>query len=145
MPQSIFADIGGEFDNHLLRDVAELLETRVITTAAYSPWSNGIVERHNAVLENMVLKRTDDSKCTVANALVWAVTAKNASMPNFKSIFFKMAVLQGGEQNLPSPCVCYPKDPMWNRVKGMEVVMATVAMLTWNTTNAIIRASRGLA
>ena len=27
-----------------------------------------------------------------------------------------MAVLQGGEQNLPSPCVCYPKDPMWNRV-----------------------------
>ena len=28
-----------------------------------------------------------------------------------------MAVLQGGGQNLPSPCVCYPKDPMWNRVK----------------------------
>ena len=27
-----------------------------------------------------------------------------------------MAVLQGGGQNLPSPCVCYPKDPMWNRV-----------------------------
>ena len=28
-----------------------------------------------------------------------------------------MALLQGGGQNLPSPCVCYPKDPMWNRVK----------------------------
>ena len=28
-----------------------------------------------------------------------------------------MAVLQGGRQNLPSPCVCYAKDPMWNRVK----------------------------
>ena len=38
-------------------------------------------------------------------------------MPNFKSISFKMAVLQGGGQNLPSPCVRYPKDPMWNRVK----------------------------
>ena len=39
-------------------------------------------------------------------------------MPNFKSISFKMAVLQGGGggQNQPSPCVCYPKDPMWNRV-----------------------------
>ena len=32
-------------------------------------------------------------------------------MPNFKSISFKMAVLQGGGQNLPSPCVCYPKTP----------------------------------
>ena len=44
VPQSIFSDNGGEFDNHLLRDVAELLGTRVITTAAYSPWSNGIIE-----------------------------------------------------------------------------------------------------
>ena len=39
-------------------------------------------------------------------------------MQNFKCISFKMTVLQGGGQNLPSPCVCYPKDPMWNRVKG---------------------------
>ena len=31
-------------------------------------------------------------------------------MPNFKSIFFKMAVLQGDGQNPPN-CVCYPKDP----------------------------------
>ena len=41
-------------------------------------------------------------------------------MPNFKSISIKMAVLQGGRQNLPSPCVCYPKDPMWNRVKTIQ-------------------------
>ena len=41
-------------------------------------------------------------------------------MPNFKSISFKMAVLQGGGQNLPSPCVCYPKDPIWNRVKQLN-------------------------
>ena len=27
-------------------------------------------------------------------------------MPNFKSISFKMAVLQGGGQNLPPPDVC---------------------------------------
>ena len=39
-------------------------------------------------------------------------------MPNFKSISFKMAVLQWGGQNLlRPPCVCYPKDTMWNMVK----------------------------
>ena len=27
-----------------------------------------------------------------------------------------MAVLQ----NLPPPCVCYPKDPMWNRVNPKQ-------------------------
>ena len=37
-----------------------------------------------------------------------------------------MAVLQGGGQNLPSPCVCYPKDPMWNRVKTKRVVYVSI-------------------
>ena len=46
-------------------------------------------------------------------------------MPNFKSISFKVAVLQGGGQNLPSPCVCYPKDPMWNRVKELSLDILT--------------------
>ena len=31
-----------------------------------------------------------------------------------------MAVLEGFGQNLPSPCVCYPKDPMWNKVSGAK-------------------------
>ena len=38
-------------------------------------------------------------------------------MPNLKSISFKLALLQGGGQ---IPCVCYPKDPMWNRVKKLK-------------------------
>ena len=43
-------------------------------------------------------------------------------MPNFKSISFKMAVLEGGggaESALPM-CVL-SKDPMWNRVKRLEI------------------------
>ena len=42
-------------------------------------------------------------------------------MPNFKFISFKMAVLQGGGQNLPSPCVCIIKESMWNRVNCLSV------------------------
>ena len=52
-------------------------------------------------------------------------------MPNFKSISFKMAVLQGGGQNLPSPCVCYPKDPMWNRVKVQRMSSET-SIIWWS-------------
>ena len=39
-------------------------------------------------------------------------------MPNFKCISFKMTVLQGGRTESALPMMCYPKDPMWNRVKG---------------------------
>ena len=49
-------------------------------------------------------------------------------MSNFKSISFKMAVLQGGGQNLPSPCVCYPKDTMQNRVKNGMITSITLTI-----------------
>ena len=42
-PKSLFSDNGGELNNELLHDAAELLDCKVITTAAFPPWSNGIV------------------------------------------------------------------------------------------------------
>ena len=77
-PKSLFSDNEGEFNNELLHDVAELLDCKVITTAAFSPWSNGIVERHNAVIERMILKIVYETKCFVENALVWTASAKNS-------------------------------------------------------------------
>ena len=70
--KSLFSD-----NIELLRNVAELLGRKVITTAAFLPWSKGIVERHNAVIESMILKIVHETKCSVENALVWAVGAKN--------------------------------------------------------------------
>ena len=107
-PQSIFSDNGGEFRNDLLRDVAELLGTRVATSAAYSPWSNGIVERHNAVLENMVLKITADDKCSVENAIVWSISAKN-SLHNNRG-FSPNQLVFGRNPNLPSILTAKPPE-----------------------------------
>ena len=38
-PGKFISDNGGEFNNELLRDLGEQLNTRVLTTAAESPWS----------------------------------------------------------------------------------------------------------
>ena len=48
------------------------------------------------------------------------------SMPNFKFISFKMAVLHGGvgwAKSAPPMCVCYPKDLMCNRVNENDTQM----------------------
>ena len=48
-------------------------------TPAESPWSNGIVERHNAVLRKMVHKLMLDEKRFPIDVIVaWSVSAKNA-------------------------------------------------------------------
>ena len=50
-----------------------------MTTAAESPWSNGLVERHNATLgESLHKVMADNPGCNVKTALAWSVSAKNS-------------------------------------------------------------------
>ncbi|GAB1599991.1 hypothetical protein Ahia01_000276600 [Argonauta hians] len=77
-PDTFLSDNGGEFNNNLMRELGELLNTKILTTAAESPWSNGITERHNALLAGMVEKVMEDTNCSLEIAVAWSVSAKNA-------------------------------------------------------------------
>ena len=54
------------------------LNIEVATTVWESPFSNGIVERHNKILAEAMQKTLDDVKCELDVALAWAVSAKDA-------------------------------------------------------------------
>ena len=47
-------------------------------TAAESPFSNGLMERHNARLEKMLLKTCEESGSGLEIALQWVINAKNS-------------------------------------------------------------------
>ena len=47
-------------------------------TAAESPVSNGLMERHNAILEEMLLKTCKESGSGLDIALQWVINAKNS-------------------------------------------------------------------
>ena len=53
-PQSFLVDNGGEFANEEFITFCENLNIYIKTTAAESPWSNGLVERHNGILGLMI-------------------------------------------------------------------------------------------
>uniref|UniRef100_A0AAV2MPS7 Integrase catalytic domain-containing protein n=1 Tax=Knipowitschia caucasica TaxID=637954 RepID=A0AAV2MPS7_KNICA len=57
-PKRIYTDNGGEFNNAEIRDMAENFNIETKTTAGYSPWSNGLLERHNMTLTEILLKMT---------------------------------------------------------------------------------------
>ena len=65
--------------------MCDQLNIIVRTTAAESPWSNGIKERHNATLANMVLKllADDSNNYPIEIILAGAVSAKNALHKNY--------------------------------------------------------------
>ena len=85
--------------NEELRDMSENLNTEVLATAAESPWSNGICERHNAVIGHMIDKIKDESDVSTEVALAWAINAKN-SLHNIYG--FSPSQLVFGNLNLPS-------------------------------------------
>ena len=82
-PRKILSDNGGEFRNELLREVGDLLDVEIMTTAAEAPWANGIVERHNAVFGNILEKVVADTKCSMDKGVAWACCAKNALHNSF--------------------------------------------------------------
>ena len=72
----ILSDNGCEFNNNEMRELGEVFNVRIIPTAAESPWSNGVVERQNAVIGSDVRKIMASTKCCLEVALAWAVSAR---------------------------------------------------------------------
>ena len=76
-PDSFLSDNGGEFNNDAYREMGEKCNIIIRTTAAESPWSNGICERHNQVLAYMITTTMADTGCCLTLAVCWAINAKN--------------------------------------------------------------------
>ena len=93
-------DNGGEFANTNVINLGEKFGIVIKTTAAYSPWSNGTIERHNQTLAGMLDKVLADTSCDLETALAWCVNAKN-SLANING-FSPYQLSIGTNPRLPS-------------------------------------------
>ena len=96
----MFSDNGGEFFSREFIDFCENFNIKVSTTPAELPWSNGICERHNAILTDIILKVKEDINCSWETALAWALNAKNSFIN--VSGFSPHQLVFGKNINLPS-------------------------------------------
>lgn len=99
-PEKIVVDNGGEFANKDLTEMCDYLGIHIKPTAAESPWSNGIVERNNQTLANMMEKIIKDTNCSLELALSWALNAKN-SLQNVAG-FSPFQLVLGKNPKLPA-------------------------------------------
>ena len=77
-PRKIFSDNGGEFISDKTMAMCEAFNIEPKFTAAESPFSNGLCERHNALIGNMTEKVIEDTGCNLTVGLMWATHAKNS-------------------------------------------------------------------
>ena len=62
--------------NSYFNEMCSLMNIKVMTLPAESPWCNGIVERHNGILGQMIEAVVDDTGCNIDIAIAWSVNAK---------------------------------------------------------------------
>ena len=83
-PKRIIHDNGGEFNNSKMAAFLSLMGVRPLTTSAYSPFQNGVVERHNAVLKSTMNRMlatyawNDVNGMLMNTVLQHSIFAKNA-------------------------------------------------------------------
>ena len=79
----LLSDNGGEFNNDLMRSLGEQFDFDIRTTAGYSPFSNGICERHNATLTETFQKVTlEHPSLDLDSRLALSCMAKNTLYNN---------------------------------------------------------------
>ena len=118
-PEVIHSDRGGEFVNEELTKIAERMDVRLTSTAAYSPNMNGINERNHATVDRMIQKMLfaqPDMQPEVA--LAWALNAKN-TLENYQGYSPHFLVF-GESPKLPA---AYSSGPAaWEEVEFSDAV-----------------------
>lgn len=99
-PEKMHSDNGGEFSSEVMRDMHNKFNIETSTTPGEAPYSNGTVERNNALLYETTMKTKEDEKCSLETALAWAVSAKN-SLQN-RSGFSPNQLVLSRNGNFPS-------------------------------------------
>ena len=76
--EKILTDNGGEFANSQFLHMCNAMNITVTGTAVESPFSNGLVKRHNMIITNMLDKILKDQQLDLDIALSWCLNAKNS-------------------------------------------------------------------
>ena len=79
-PEQLHSDQGRQFESKLMADVRSLLGIRKSRTTPYHPQSDGLVERYNRTLLNMLATCTQDHPATWEDHLRRVCMAYNTSM-----------------------------------------------------------------
>ena len=78
LAEIFLTDNGREFANTEFTQLCESLGITIKTLSTEAPWSNGLVERHNLILPDMLDKILEENNCDLELAVLWSVNAKNS-------------------------------------------------------------------
>ncbi|XP_068215800.1 uncharacterized protein [Palaemon carinicauda] len=94
VPEEILSDLGTQFTSDCMKEVARLLSMRQLTTTPYHPMCNGLVEKFNGTLEQM-LKKLCQEKPNQWHRYINAVLFAYREVPHESTGFSPFEILYG--------------------------------------------------
>ena len=98
--------------------LSEAVNIKVHTTGAESPWSNGIIERHNSVLLEMLNKVPEENHCSLDIALNWFLNAINTLQNVHGFSPFQLEI----SQNPSLSCTFTDKSPALSMIQLSKII-----------------------
>ena len=98
-PQRLLSDRETNFLSSLLQEVCRLLSTRKVNTSGYHPQCDGLVEKFNSTLVNMLPKSVDKHGRDWDTCLPYLVFAYRVAVQEST----RASLLYGREPALPTP------------------------------------------
>ena len=110
VPTELLSDRGPAFLSHLLKDVCVLMGTKKVNTTAYHPQTDGLVERFNRTLTDMLAKTVEKGGRDWDTRLPYVLFAYRAS-PQESSRESPFFLLHGRDPRLPTKVALTPPPP----------------------------------
>ena len=125
-PGAILNDKGGEFTADEVRDVKAMLNVTDLTTAAESPWQNGLCEKNHAMIDT-ILERLDEDfpDLDLDSKLAWAGMAKNSLQMVYG--FSPNQLVFGNNPKLPN--ILSDGPPAWESSTASEMLVKHMNLL----------------
>ena len=79
IPEELLSDRGANFLSTLMQEVCKLLRVKKLNTSGYHPQTDGLVEKFNSTLINMIAKCSEDNPCEWDSKLPYVLFAYRAS------------------------------------------------------------------
>ena len=100
VPQCIHTDQGREFESHLFARICEILEIEKTRTTPYRPQSDGLVERFNKTLQQMLSIFVNENRSDWDNYIPFLLMAYRSSQQQSTQCTPNLLML-GRENRLP--------------------------------------------
>ena len=105
LPRSLHSDQGREFESQLIAELCKLLRVKKTRTVPYNPKSDGLVERCNRTLKQMLTMLVDETQTNWDDHVPYVLMAYRASVHDSTKCTPNLLMLNR-ETNLPVDLMC---------------------------------------